>query len=96
MMYVVRPVDTDDEPHAFLSHKAAKEWAETSAYYQGRGGDIYDLYSVDVASKEEAIKRVKTGQAGKPLRVHRRLSAREIEVRDQQDAAAWLREIGLL
>lgn len=93
-MYVVKPVDAHGELRPFLSPKAANEWAQTGAY-QEYGADICEIYTVDDASKEEAIEIVRTGRAGKPLRVHRRLTAREIEAQERHDAIMFLKKLGL-
>jgi hypothetical protein len=90
----VKPADADGELRPFLSPKAANEWAQTGAY-QECGADICEIYTVDGASKEEAIEKVRTGQAGKPSRVHRRLTAGEIEGQERHDAIMLLKELGL-
>ena len=94
MYYVVRPVDANGELHAFFSPKAANEWAQTGAY-QECGADICEIYKVDVASVEEAVELVRTGQVAKTARVHRRLSAAEIEEQVKYDAMMELKELGL-
>ena len=94
MWYVVKPVDADGELRAFLSPKAANEWAETGAHREC-GADICDIYNVDNAGEEEAKEKVRTGQATKLLRHHRRLSAREIEAQERHDAIIFLKELGL-
>ena len=94
MYYVVKPADADGEPRAFLSPKAANEWVQTGAYHSC-GADLCETYTVDVVSREEAIEKVRTGQAGKPVRGHRRLTADEIETRQRLDAIMELKELGL-
>jgi hypothetical protein len=64
-MYVVKPVDADGELRPFLSPKAANEWAQTGAYREC-GADVCEIYTVDDASKEEAVALLSAGQAGKP------------------------------
>jgi hypothetical protein len=95
MYFVVKPVDSDGELRAFLSPKAANEWAQTGAY-QEYGTDICEIYTVDCESKEEAIEKVATGQAGEPsARVYRRLTAREIEAEELAEANRFLQGLGL-
>ena len=94
MYYVVKPVGADGELRAFLSPKAANEWAQTGAY-QECGVDICEIYTVDGASKGEAIEKVRTGQAKKTAREHRRLTATEIEAQERHDAIMELKTLGL-
>jgi len=75
-----------------LIPKAANEWAQSGAY-QEFGADICEVYTVDAASKEEALGKVRMGQAGKIAREHRRLTAAEIEAQERYDAIMSLREI---
>lgn len=94
-MFVVKPLMEEDGLRAFLSPKAAKEYAETGVF-QDCGCQESEIHFVDgEVSAEEAIAAVRNGNSEKRATVHRSMSANEIEVRSRLDALADLRELGL-
>ena len=94
-MYVVKPLMEGTDLRAFLSPAAAKEYAETGVF-QECGCERSEIHYVDgEVSSDEAKAAVQAGRSEKRVTIHRRMSAREIEVSSRLDALAELRELGL-
>ena len=88
-MFVVRPLMEDAELRVFLSLAAANEYAETGVF-QDCGCEQSEIHSsMGNVSAEDAVVSVRAGNSEKRATVHRRMSAREIEVN-----SADLRDLG--
>ena len=88
-MFVVKPLEDSAELRAFLSPKAAKEWAEYHAYSEF-GAEVSEIHWVEgKPSPDEAIEAVRSGKSEKRATVHRKMTPKEI---DEVRAAAQRRE----
>jgi hypothetical protein len=91
-MFVVKPLVDLAEPRAFLSPKAATEWAEYQAYSEF-GAEVSEIHWVECkCSPDEAIEAVRSGKSEKRATVHRKMSPKEIAELTAAKRREWERK----
>ena len=91
-MFVVKPLADSAEPRAFLSPKAATEWAEYDAYSEF-GAEVSEIHWVEgKCSPDEAIEAVRSGKSEKRATVHRKMSPKEIAELTAAQRRDWERK----